>query len=368
MTSNTRKALLLAAGAMALLLLGLGYLFVAANRVDEDIATREERALAAVREFELNNPTPTAVPEPTPTILASVDDEPTGPVPQPGEVVVVNRVPGDDYGRLAIRHVDGTRTLLDRECLRVHIEAGNGICLSGDNGIVPAYTATYFDAKVPGQPEISSYAIPLPSRARVSPDGTVAANTSFIAGSSYEDITTEASTVVTIGYFDGRDLVGVNQFSVDDDEKKYANPDRKFWGPTFVDANTFYITGLFGDTPEIMLGDVAARTLEPTGYDGSCPSLSPDGRSLVFKQLRADGGFDLAVVSLPSGEVRLLGETRSVDDQVEWLDNDTILYALHPDGEESTVQPQFDIWMLDLAEGSEPELFLPAADSPAVID
>jgi len=37
-----------------------------------------------------------------------------------------------------------------------------------------------------------------------------------------------------------------------------------------------------------------------------------------------------------------------------------------PEGGDNPVQPEFDIWMLDIAPGSEPELFLPNADSPAV--
>ena len=118
----------------------------------------------------------------------------------------------------------------------------------------------------------------------------------------------------------------------------------------------------------LLTGSFDSKTLEPTGYLGSCPSISPDGRHLVFKETLDDGDYALTAVDLTTGEQWTLGETRSVDDQVEWLDNDTILYAIHPDGDDGTdVQPQFDIWMLDIAPGSEPELFLPAADSPAVL-
>lgn len=370
MTENRRKVLILISGATLLLGLGIAYLVFASGRVDKDIAAREERAMDAVSEFERNNPTPIgddAASAPTatqvPTTLASA----TGPVPQPGEVVVINRVPGDDYGRLAIRHEDGTRTLLDRRCLRMHVDAGHGVCLSENDGVVPTYTATLFDAADPAQRDIRSYEIPLPSRARVSADGSLASSTSFITGSSYEDLTIEASTVVTIGAFDRGQLIGVNQFSVDSTEARYNGGSRMFWGVAFIDDNDFYVTGFFGDVPEIMQGDIDARTLRPTGFEGSCPSLSPDQKTLVFKRARADEGFDLVAVDLASGDSWTLAESRSVDDQVEWLDNDTILYALHPDGEESLVQPEFDVWKLDLAEGSEPEIFLPAADSPAAI-
>lgn len=56
-----------------------------------------------------------------------------------------------------------------------------------------------------------------------------------------------------------------------------------------------------------------------------------------------------------------------VDDQVEWLDDDTILYGLHVEGSEGElVQPEFDVWSLDIAPDAQPELLAPQADSPAV--
>jgi hypothetical protein len=36
-------------------------------------------------------------------------------------------------------------------------------------------------------------------------------------------------------------------------------------------------------------------------------------------------------------------------------------------GYDRDTQPEFDIWMLDIAPGSEPALFLPNADSPATM-
>ena len=42
----------------------------------------------------------------------------------------------------------------------------------------------------------------------------------------------------------------------------------------------------------------------------------------------APGEWHIAVYDLASGEETVLADTRSVDDQVEWLDNSTVLYAL----------------------------------------
>ena len=289
-----------------------------------------------------------------------------GIAPAQGEVLVINRVPGDDYGRLAIRHADGTRTLLDRKCMRVHFAAEHGVCLSQNDGIVPTFTTTFFESVNPNV-EIKAYPSALPSRARISPDGTFSAVTAFVTGTSYVDIGTETTTIVTIDEIESTRLLrGLAQFPINSDEARYRNLDPQYWGMTFVDEDEFYITGYYGQEPEVMRGWIDEMVLEPTGWVGSCPSLSPDGKTLVFKEMLPNGTFELVAVDLETNDKWKLGETRSVDDQVEWLDNDTILYALHPDGADGAVQPEFDIWMIDIAEGSEPVLFLPNADSPAV--
>lgn len=361
-----RKLLIFAAGMVALLLFGGIYLLFARARATEDIADRNERAQAAIDEFEASQQaTVEAQPtvEPQPTVEAAIEP---GLAAAPGEVMVINRVPGPDYGRLAIRHADGTRTLLDRTCLRVHISADHGVCISQNEGIVPTFTTTFFEAVNP-EVEIKSYPSALPSRARISPEGTLSAVTAFVTGSSYADIGGEATTIVTIDEIDSSRLLrGITGFEIDSDESRFDNLNPQYWGITFVDENEFYITGYFGEQPEVMHGWVDMLTMEPTGLIGSCPSLSPDGRTLVYKELQDDGSFQLVAVDLETDESWALGETRSVDDQVEWLDDDTILYALHPDGREDLVQPEFDIWMVDIAPGSEPEIFLPNADSPAV--
>ena len=362
------KVLALVAGALVLVALGVGYLMWASGRVDDDIAAREARAQAAIEAFEESE-------------VASAVDDAAEPAPgaaafadtiefEPGSVLVVNRVPGDDYGRLAVRNPDGSRELFDRRCMRVHVAGDRGVCLSQDESVfAPAFRTEFFDLSTADLPEIRSYASPLPSRARMTPDGSRASTTGFVSGSSYADIGGETETIVIFDEVEqASGLVGLVQFEVLGDDAKYQAADRQFWGVTFTDTDRFHVTGYFGDEPEILTGSFDSKTLEPTGYLGSCPSISPDGRHLVFKETLDDGDYALTAVDLTTGEQWTLGETRSVDDQVEWLDNDTILYAIHPDGDDGTdVQPQFDIWMLDIAPGSEPELFLPAADSPAVL-
>ena len=55
--------------------------------------------------------------------------------------------------------------------------------------------------------------------------------------------------------------------------------------------------------------------------DVECPSLSPDETRVAFKRRQGDN-WRLHVLDLDTGREYPLAETRSVDDQVEWLDDD----------------------------------------------
>ena len=59
-----------------------------------------------------------------------------------------------------------------------------------------------------------------------------------------------------------------------------------------------------------------------------CPSLSPDQRHLAFKSRLANGReWRVHVLELATmREWAIETETRSIDDQIEWLDNGHVLY------------------------------------------
>ena len=109
----------------------------------------------------------------------------------------------------------------------------------------------------------------------------------------------------------------------------------------------------------------------------SVPRSRPTARALAYKQLIGSDGrtntpvWRLAVLELATLiETPLAAEPLSVDDQVERLDDDHILYAL-PDyarpRDPAQVRPVgvANIWILPLGGGA-PRLFLAEADSPAV--
>lgn len=69
--------------------------------------------------------------------------------------------------------------------------------------------------------------------------------------------------------------------------------------------------------------------------NAECPSLSPDGTRLVVKKrvpgLPAEAPWRLYALDLASGAETPLAEERSVDDQVVWTDDRTVVYALPGD-------------------------------------
>ena len=113
-----------------------------------------------------------------------------------------------------------------------------------------------------------------------------------------------------------------------------------------------------------MFGDVRTGELRVVHENASCPEVSPNGSTIVAKELRGEA-FQLVAINTQTGERRDLAETRSVDDQVEWIDDNTIVYGL-PNPDAGTVgQPALDIWVLNVNDGSAPRLLLAFADSPA---
>ena len=59
-----------------------------------------------------------------------------------------------------------------------------------------------------------------------------------------------------------------------------------------------------------------------------CPSLSPDGKRIVFKsRIGSKTRWRLKVLDLATLTDHPVAETRSIDDQAEWLDDDTLVYS-----------------------------------------
>lgn len=290
-----------------------------------------------------------------------------GAVRRAPHVVFRNTRPGNSYGTVALVPLtdpDGPRAPTDVECERVYATATAGFCLNADRGVVTKYHATLLDAALRPDREV-----PLaggPSRARLAPDSRYAASTGFVAGHSYAE--TGFSTVTEIvDTGTGRSFGNLEEFDVIKDGSPYHSVDVNFWGVTFAaDSSTFYASLGTHGTTYLLKGDLDRRELRTIRENAECPSLSPDGRRLVYKKRVSGGAFrwQLTALDLAAGTETALPETRSVDDQVAWLDNDHVLYAVPRD--DGGASGPTDIWVTPLS-GGQPELFIPDATSPAVV-
>ncbi|MGH8972138.1 MAG: hypothetical protein ACRD0C_02915 [Acidimicrobiia bacterium] len=258
---------------------------------------------------------------------------------------------------------DGPRALTELDCLRVYMAAGSGMCLTEKGGTFTPYSVVFFgpDFRPRGQESLAG----LMSRARVSPDGRYGTATVFVTGHSYAPGT--FSTQTTIHDMATGELLGeLESFTVEKDGKEIKAADFNFWGVTFArEPGIFYATlGTAGHT-YLVRGDVESARMEVLRDGVECPSLSPDGTRIAFKQRTGSGlgpvTWRPAVLDVATLADHPLSEDRTVDDQIEWLNDDTVLYAV------DTGVGAPDTWAASADGTGEPRLFLTDADSPAVV-
>jgi hypothetical protein len=251
-------------------------------------------------------------------------------------------------------------------CERVDMSAGKGVCMVADRGVFTTYRAVLFDDAFSPRAELPLAGVP--SRVQVAPDGRLAGTTVFVSGHSYSDGSFSTRSSI-IDLESGKWLVeDLEKFSVRRKGQVIQSPDFNFWGITFThDGRTFYATLGTGGSTLLVKGNVDARTMDVVDESVECPSLSPDGRRVVFKQrsggVAAPVTWRLWVLELDTGKRYPLAETRNVDDQAQWLDDQHVLYAL-PGGEGRTAI--MDEWITPADGSGEPRLFLPEAYSAGV--
>lgn len=273
---------------------------------------------------------------------------------------------GTGYGKVAMVPLSapgGPRTFTTVSCERVYATSGDAICLSADRGLVTTYKAELMDAS--WAPAQNLPLTGLPSRARLSRDGSLVATTTFVFGDSYAN-PGKFSTRTVVTRKDGVVMGDIEKFKLTVDGKVVTALDKNLWGVTFADDDTFYATAASGGKTWLVKGSLSERTVTAVRGDVECPSLSPDGTRIAFKKhgdLSA-GKWRLAVYDLRTGTETLLSEPRSVDDQAEWLDNDHVLYGLAREGGNTATS---DIWQVAANGSGKPSVLVADAWSPTVV-
>ena len=267
------------------------------------------------------------------------------------------------YGRIAMLPLRGTETryLTSLRCSRVAYAGGRGLCLIEEaTGDMVTHVAEIFDRSFERQGRLVLAGVP--TRVRVSPDGRFGAVTTYAEEESPAGERLAIESVV-IDLKSATVLADLRDFRLEtDDADAFVGP-FDFASVSFDrDSDRFFATLSTATNRSVVVGSVRQQTLRPLKAGLASEAISPDGARLVVKQRVNDRGFwQVAILDLASlREQPLLQGDRSIDDQVEWLDENNVVY--HDAREEGT-----GLWVLAADGRSGPRLLLPEAFSPAVV-
>ena len=251
-------------------------------------------------------------------------------------------------------------------CDRLHFVHRRGVCLTTDRFYTTHSIMVFNELFEP------LYTLPLngiPSRTRLSRDGHRAAVTVFVSGHSYAEAGFSTETSIIDTSTGERVVNNLEEFELLQGSTRIRASDLNYWGVTFgQESDHFYATVGTGGSVYLVEGRVSDRRISVLREGVECPALSPDETRIAFKK-RMPTGTDfvwrLHVLDLGSSVETPLAEVRHVDDQVEWLNDHEILYAM-PDESAPTARVT-DIWTVPADGSGNPELLLKEAFSPAVL-
>jgi hypothetical protein len=236
-----------------------------------------------------------------------------------------------NFGRLALvpsGDPHGPRSLSRLTCDRADFAGGRGLCVSKAKGLFGSTQALVFDDEFRTLHSIEVTGIP--SLARVSPDGRYGAVTNFV-GDGGDDSSGFSPQTDLIDMQAGTVLFDLEKLRVRYNGETFAGADFSFRCVTFAaDSQHFYATLGTGGRTYLIEANVTTRQASVLRPDVDCPSLSPDGKHIALKA--RDPGpvvrWRLSVLDLSTLVDHPVAETRDVDDQVAWLDNNTLMYGV----------------------------------------
>lgn len=240
-------------------------------------------------------------------------------------------------------------------CQRIAVAGDRGLCLYlASSGV--DYRAAILDRRMH---TTKTLGLPgLPSRARISPSGRYGAMTTFVTGDSYTQAGRFSTRTQIVDLASGRVLSDLEQFRVTLGGRAVTASDRNFWGVTFgAGDDRFYATMATGGHHYLIGGSIGRRSAAVLRDEVECPSLSPDGRRIAYKHPEGDSGrWRIHVYDLATHRDVAVAETRSVDDQVAWLDGDVLGYGVAG-----------GLWTVPADGGGRPRLLMHGVDSPTVL-
>ncbi|MFC4529937.1 TolB family protein [Sphaerisporangium dianthi] len=296
---------------------------------------------------------------PAAAAVPSARPAPSATALREGDLMAVRAGPAADSGQVfAVEPGDaGEQRPTGVHCRRFYAAAGTGLCLRVATSLATRSEVIVLDR---GLREVRKVQLSgIPSRARVSASGRMAAWTFFITGDSYVSVgfSTRAGILDTRT---GTLVKNLEEFTLVKDGRVYRAADLNYWGVTFAaDDNRFYATASSGGRTYLLQGDFAARRMRVLRENAECPSLSPDGTRVAYKK-RMGGSSDpwrLYTLDLRSGRETALAETANIDDQAAWLDDGTVMYG-RLRGDSS------DVWRVPADGSGRPRLLLKDASSP----
>jgi hypothetical protein len=214
-------------------------------------------------------------------------------------------------------------------CKRVtRVVRGRGLCMR----VAPdgsSYEGVTFDGRY--RPLRRFPIEGIPDRARPSRDGRYVAYTSFdpAGAEGYFETPTDFSTwtrIIESGT--GKVLLKLEDLEVTENGRPIKDKEAELWGVTFADGDAYYATLAANGEHYLIRGRVGSERARVVRDHVECPALSPDGTRIAYKRRIGDTNkWRYHVFELASGEDVALAETRSVDDQPEWLGDDLIAYS-----------------------------------------
>lgn len=290
--------------------------------------------------------------------------EVTGKLDSANRLVFRNTAMGEGYGRVAsvdLADPQGARELSGIACDRVDATAGLTSCMQTVRGIPTTFETRIYTGEA--QPATVWPLSGIPSRTRVSEGGLVA-TTAFVTGHSYA--ADSFSTETTIKSVDGTDYGNLEDYSIMVEGRPLTAIDRNVWGVTFVSDTEFYATVASGGATWLVSGNLDRRELVSVIQNAECPSISPDHSRVAYKKRRAGSGlahWDIAILDLHTRKETVIRLESGFDDQLEWLDQETLLFGMPQEG----TPGDSNVYSIAATADAAPQLFVEHAWSPSVI-